>query len=270
VVLSTFALSRWTLKRESGEIGSIADDGLNSITLMQKSVKLSGSDRKGRVSFAVRKILFGLSNKKKLSDFKVAIFWPSRTDKDIVFAKIKKSLDLIEEFDPPRFARLQRHVKRIWVIGLPVNQAEWQQDLKACVLDRDYVKNASVETQKLAATMVHEATHARIASVGIAYTEALRARIEGLCVKSELWFAKRLPNGGSLIKDAEARLSIPTDFWSNTAFEDRDLEALRELGKTNWVIRSIVKPIAKLVARRRAKAAFDRSSSKAIVNTKEK
>ncbi len=207
--------------------------------------------RRGYLVF--RKILFSLSYKRTLSGLDVGMLLPNQQDKAAVFSKIADALNLISRHAPHRFAQIRRHVKRIWVFSVPPYLATWNSDLKTCTLDRTYVRSNKLTVEELAATIMHEATHARIESAGIPYREELRERIERLCFLSELSLAKRLPNGRVIEERVESVLKTPTTYWSQGAFQERNLEALHELGKDNWVVRLLAKWTERRLAKRRNK-----------------
>lgn len=131
-----------------------------------------------------------------------------------------------------------------------MNYAEWIDDLQMCVIDKDYLLRSDVAVAEIAQTIVHEATHARLCKLRIKYKEDVRDRVERICVKSEIAFAKRLPNGQKSAAIAESRLQMPQNFWTNDQFQQRDLEALANLSKKNWLAR-ILYPILKRIAARR-------------------
>jgi hypothetical protein len=83
-------------------------------------------------------------------------------------------------------------------------------------------------------TLVHEATHARIAKAGITYKQALRARIERLCVEEEAAFADKLPQGQQLAADARRRLE--EKWWETPAMFDRRVRQLRISGWPGWTL----------------------------------
>ena len=101
----------------------------------------------------------------------------------------------------------------------------------------------------IAATIVHEATHARLTSCGIAYEEAQRLRVERVCVGQELVFGAKLPDRKPVRERAERTLEWIGDpaysqYWTNKAFDDRfvekHLKVLRESGFPNWLLKVVV------------------------------
>ncbi len=106
------------------------------------------------------------------------------------------ALQLIKSFDPRRYHRIQREVKRI------VNSENWQfasysRSDKTCEIDYGRVVDRFDPDERewylwwYATTLIHESTHGAIYSRRIAYTSRLRARIEHLCHTEEKRFAKR-------------------------------------------------------------------------------
>jgi hypothetical protein len=97
----------------------------------------------------------------------------------------------------------------------------------------------------LASTIVHEATHARLWRMGFRYEEEARPHVEAICVRRELAFSAKLPDGEQVRDSAEqALMSLrsPT-FLSNAAFakarDDYEVEELRRLGVPDWGIRGL-------------------------------
>jgi hypothetical protein len=192
------------------------------------------------------KFTFAISRKFQRNDFKVAALASGK----IAFPKIDQALNLISRFDLRSYCRIQRDVKKILVFTTTPYCAEWIGQLQMCVLDREYLCHPDVLPEEIASTIIHEATHARLERAKINYKEEMRSRIERICVKSEIAFARRLPNGEQLIKKAESRLKIPETFWKNSEFQQRQLDAIAELGEKFWPAR-LLYPVAKWIVKRR-------------------
>jgi hypothetical protein len=81
---------------------------------------------------------------------------------------------------------------------------------------------------------------------GIGYDEELRGRVEAVCLRSELAFAAKLPNGDQVRDRVERTLELCTTngHWSNAAFEKRYIEgaseAARHLGIPDWLLRTVL------------------------------
>jgi hypothetical protein len=93
----------------------------------------------------------------------------------------------------------------------------------------------------IAATIIHEAAHARLFRLGIGNHEDIRARVEAICLRREMAFARKLPNGREIQEAAEHMINVcDDDYWSNAAIRQRELaefaEAMRHLGAPEWLI----------------------------------
>lgn len=162
-----------------------------------------------------------------------------------VLDRVEEALRLIKAHDPVRYIRLLGDVDRIWVMLLPVYWGIFEDSLRACKLDERFVLAEASSPEMIAATIVHEATHARLTHRGIGYEdEELRARVERVCFRRERAFAAKLLNGAEVRAQANARLDgYRADYWSDTAFVDRfdegSAENLRYLGRSERLIRVV-------------------------------
>jgi hypothetical protein len=196
-----------------------------------------------KIYLLMNRFMFAISRKHKRDDIEVAILFPGK-NYPAVSSKIDQALNLISEFDPRRYLQIRRDVKKIWVSAAPGYCANWMDDFQMCILDSDYFCRDNVSASEMALTIVHESTHARLCKLKIEYTEDIRDRVERVCVKSEIAFAKRLPDGQKFVEIAESRLQIPESYWTNAQFEQRELDTLAELRKKTWLAR-ILYPILK-------------------------
>lgn len=129
---------------------------------------------------------------------------------------------------------------------VPNGGAEFKESLKACMLDERYVADSTLE--QIASTIVHEATHARLAKCGIRYEKRLRSRIEAICLRRELTFAAKLPNGEELPREITSILGwcdASADWFSNKQFRERGtqeiVDALRHMETPEWIIGTTLK-----------------------------
>lgn len=212
---------------------------------MNRTVDYKTSFRR-KIYLLPLKFTFAISRKFPRNDFKVAAF----TSGKIAFPKIDQALNLICKFDPRSYRRIQRDIKMILVFATPPYCAEWVGQLQMCVLDREYICRPDVLPEEIASTIIHEAAHARLDRAKINYNDGIRNRIERICVKSEIVFAKRLPNGEQLIENAESRLKIPENYWTNSQFQQRNLDAFAELGNKSRMVRTLY-PVVKWIVEKR-------------------
>src|SRR5262245_47169903 len=161
--------------------------------------------------------------------------------------RVEEALALIKTYDRLRYDRLSRDLKRFWVPVLHGIRGCYNEAFAACELDARFVLPETTSPELIAATIVHEATHSRLLRCGIGCEEAVRARVEAVCLRRELAFAAKLPNGAEvkeLAEHAMAMTSDAPDFWSDAQrsprWDDGAIEALRQLGVPDWLVRGLV------------------------------
>jgi hypothetical protein len=80
----------------------------------------------------------------------------------------------------------------------------------------------------------------------IGYEPELRARVEMVCMRRQLAFAAKLPNGQKVKAETEwALTSISSDYWTDEAFLDRHVkgaaaDVLRYEGASEFLIRTVL------------------------------
>ena len=159
--------------------------------------------------------------------------------------RVEEAVQLIKRRDALNYARLRRNLDRIWVHLLPSAQAHYDGTLNACILDERYVLNDSMTLEQIASTVIHEATHSRLEGWGISYVEAIRTRIESICLRRELNFLGKLPNTeparDEIARALEWCAANPDDYFSDASFHERkdagQIETLHYLKAPNWLIR---------------------------------
>lgn len=114
--------------------------------------------------------------------------------------RVRAAMELIRDFDPNRFARIKRDLRRIFIAR--VVGAHFDPNMRSCFLP-DPLRRSALQ---LAGTIVHEATHARISGCGIPYRPEVRARIEATCVHAAANFLSRVPGGSELAERELAAL----------------------------------------------------------------
>jgi hypothetical protein len=171
-----------------------------------------------------------------------------------LLSRIEDALRLIKQHDLLHYSRVVKNLDRIWVHLLPNAAAHYDRSLNACVFDERFVLLESTTLERIASTIVHEATHARLERWGVEYDEKKRARIEAICLRRELNFVTGLPDGEPLQDEIKSTLEWCAgdhDFFSDENFQQRDeqgqFETLRYLGTPNWLIDFLMR----LVQRRR-------------------
>ena len=169
-------------------------------------------------------------------------------------SRIEEALRLIKQHDSLHYSRVVNNLDRIWVHLLPNAAAQYDRSLNACVFDERFVLLESTTPERLASTIVHEATHARLERWGVVYDEKKRPRIEAICLRRELNFVTGLPDSEPLQDEIKSTLEWCAgehDFFSDENFQQREeqgqFETLRYLGAPNWLINTLMR----LIQRRR-------------------
>ena len=171
--------------------------------------------------------------------------WGRTPEEDLT--RVEGALLLIQQHSPVDYARIVRELERIWVDLSFHGLGEYKHSLRACILDERYVADPATTIERIASTIVHEATHARLERYGIGYKEELRTRIEAICFCRELAFAVRLPNSAELQQQIAQCLEwyhANPDFFSDATFRERHtaggVEALRYVGVPDLLIRAML------------------------------
>ena len=91
------------------------------------------------------------------------------TTADVVLRRVEEALRLIKQYDERRFNRLLKDLERVWVRLLPGYIGSFNDSISACVLDSRFVLAEDSSPDVIAATIVHEAAHARLMRSRIGY-----------------------------------------------------------------------------------------------------
>lgn len=148
----------------------------------------------------------------------------SRPDIDTrqVLDRLTQALELIASYAPTRFRRLHQDVEGIVVRRFPCRGAFFP-ETRECLVELTFTVNPRHTLAEIAASIVHEATHARVARMRGPLPPEYRAREERLCRKAELEFGRALPDGASVVERARSALSMsdgdvaPVVNWTEAA-----------------------------------------------------
>ena len=158
--------------------------------------------------------------------------------------RVEEALQLIKGHDALHYSRIMRNLDRVWVQLHPSALAHYNRSLNACVFDERFVLAETTTLQKIASTIIHEATHARLDGWGIDYDEASRYRIEAICIRRELNFLTKLPDSEHLQEETAYALewyATKQGYFSDRNDRERDdqgaPEAFRYLGAPDWFIK---------------------------------
>jgi hypothetical protein len=137
-------------------------------------------------------------------------------------ARLALALELIDRYAPRLGARLRRDVGGI--AFFEAGGTHWDPRMRAIVLDSRWAMASTIE--RLALTLVHEATHARCTSLGARYKGKER-REETLCRRQEIAFADLL-DPDQVRRPSFDSLNEP--WWTRSAIDERLSEAVDVMG----------------------------------------
>jgi len=190
-----------------------------------------------KIRFLIEKFLVSLARNRQFDNLWLGVVGGSNDEN--LLDRVKEALNLIKQYDFIIYERLLRDIERILVTSLFEANGSFNFRLKMCNLDFQFVSASSPDA--IASTIVHEATHARLFARGFGYPEELRYRIERICMRQQLRFARRLPEGNKISEEVERGLATAPSFWSDPAIKKRrldgGLDALRSLGVPDRLIR---------------------------------
>jgi hypothetical protein len=166
-------------------------------------------------------------------------------------AKARAALGLFAEFDPRQLRRVGQFVAGVFIFDDTGPVGAWMREPRLIRLNEKFVAALDTTDAEVAATIVHETTHAWLESRGFAYRADRRRRIEAICFRAEAAFARRLPDNSALVSHFEKRaadvLGQSDSDWSDDAFHASEVARLRALHAPDWVV--------EWIARRRSRRA---------------
>jgi len=158
-----------------------------------------------------------------------------REDHEPYAQRVANALALIGTHDPNRMRRIQRDLSAIlvWPLVSPGAGAEYHPTERVCALYSKDIKDK--HSALVALSIVHEATHARLAAIAVTWENI--ARIEAICLRQELAFAERLPGGERLVAHlAEKLAAFSSGAYTRGAQNERHLAALEREGAPGSVL----------------------------------
>jgi len=162
-----------------------------------------------------------------------------------VLRRLDEALALIERYAPHHFRRLRRDFDRILVQRYACRGA-YLPEAHTCLVELTFTVNRDFTPSQIAATILHEAMHARLHRAGVPLEMADRARQERFCRKAEIEFGKAVPDGARIVERALAAHHAPDQdvapVIDPALAESRIAEAdRRALGTSSWLERLIAR-----------------------------
>lgn len=122
---------------------------------------------------------------------------------DDVLRRLDDALGLIERYAPHHFRKLERTFDHILVERYACRGAYFP-DQRACMVELTFTVNRDFTASQIAATILHEAMHARLHRLGFPLAMADRARQERFCRRAEIEFGLAVPDGAPIVERAMA------------------------------------------------------------------
>jgi hypothetical protein len=118
-----------------------------------------------------------------------------------VLARLDRALALIEHHVPHHFRHLKRDFAYIVVQRFACRGAYFHEQ-RACLVELTFTVNPDHSDAEVAATILHEAMHARLHELGFPLEMADRARQERFCRRAEIEFGQLVPGGERVVERA--------------------------------------------------------------------
>ena len=147
-----------------------------------------------------------------------------------VARRLAAALDLVATYAPRCYRRLRTDLAGFVVERFACRGAFFPMS-RECLVELTFTVNPEVSLPEIAASIVHEATHARVAHWCKSPPPELRGREERLCRRAELDFGLALPDGDRVVQRAQASLALteqevaPTIDWQEAARRVAEVDA---------------------------------------------
>jgi hypothetical protein len=119
-----------------------------------------------------------------------------------VFARLESALRLIRTYVPHHFRHLQRDFDHVVVKRFACRGAYFYAQ-RACLVELTFSVNKEFSDAEIAATILHEAMHARLHALGFPLEMEDRARQERFCRRAEIEFGELVPAGEKIVARAQ-------------------------------------------------------------------
>lgn len=122
---------------------------------------------------------------------------------DDVLARLDEALGLIETHARHHFRRMRRDFAQVLVERYACRGAYFP-DQRVCLVELTFTVNREFSPSQVAATILHEAMHARLHAMGFPLEFGDRARQERFCRRAEIEFGLAVPDGAAIVARAQA------------------------------------------------------------------
>jgi hypothetical protein len=134
---------------------------------------------------------------------------PDIRTEDVV-ARLERCLSLIQRYVPHHFRHLARDFSYIVVQRFACRGAYFHEQ-RACLVELTFTVNREFSDAEVAATILHEAMHARLHALGFPLEMEDRARQERFCRRAEIEFGSLVPGGRKVVERAQWTAALDDD-----------------------------------------------------------
>jgi hypothetical protein len=127
-----------------------------------------------------------------------------------VIVRLDRALGLIDQYTPHYGRHLRRDFSGILVQRYPCRGAYFP-DSRRCLVELTFTVNPTITEPQIAATILHEAMHARLHVLGLPLEMSDRARQERFCRRAEIEFGRLVPGGDPVVERALGTLGLGDD-----------------------------------------------------------
>ena len=164
-----------------------------------------------------------------------------------VFSRLDAALALIEQYQPSHFRRMRRDFSRIQIRRFPCRGAYFP-ETRICLVELTFIVNRDFTPTQVAATILHEAMHARLDNAGVRHDAVSAAKHERFCRRAEVEFGMVAPDGAPVVERALASLAsaddevAPVIDWelAGRRVADADIAAL---STPDWMKRALARHV---------------------------
>ena len=126
---------------------------------------------------------------------------PDIDTRDVV-ARLDRTLAMIRQYVPHHYRHLERDFDHIIVKRFACRGAYFHEQ-RACLVELTFSVNPDFSDAEVAATILHEAMHARLDALGFPLEMEDRARQERFCRRAEIEFGNLVPGGERVVARAQ-------------------------------------------------------------------
>ena len=152
-----------------------------------------------------------------------------------VVQRLTAALDLIATYAPRRYWRLRKDFAGLVVQRFACRGAFFPESHE-CLVELTFTVNPRHALPEIAASILHEATHARVARMCGTRPPEHHAREERLCRRAELEFGLAVPDGAVVVQRARDSLALadqevaPTVDWTEASRRVAEADAQARRG----------------------------------------